>query len=115
MHGTSASRAYGASRRRKLGLKRLRRREARNETSSFRFTCPPGQKPDALALMGWLGGWIVMPEATKLSVSMIVSFSAFLPHCKLSDLTDSLSALSIRTISRGLRLTRTRAAVVMPV
>ena len=52
------------------------------------FTRPPGQKPDALALMGWLGGWIVMPEATKLSVSMIVSFSAFLPHCKLSDLTE---------------------------
>jgi hypothetical protein len=56
------------------------------------FTRPPGQKPDALALMGWLGGWIVLPEATKLSVSMIVNFSAFLPHCKLSDLTDSLSA-----------------------
>ena len=61
----------------------------------FGFTRPPGQKPDALASMGCPGGWIVMPEATKLSVSMIVSFSAFLPHCKLSDLTDSLSALSI--------------------
>ena len=59
------------------------------------FTRPPGQKPDALALMGSAGDWIVMPEATKLSVSMIVSFSAFSPHCKLSDLTDSLSALSI--------------------
>src|SRR6476646_10450960 len=70
-------------------------REARNETSSFGFTRPPGQKPDALASMGCLGGWIVMPDATKLSVSMIVSFSAFSPHCKLSDLTDSLSALSI--------------------
>ena len=85
--------------RRKLGLKRLRVqgpvREARNETSSFRVSRPPGQKPDAPALMGWLGGWIMMPEATKLSVSMIVSFSAFSPHCKLSDLNDSLSALSI--------------------
>ena len=59
------------------------------------FTRPPGQKPDALALMGCAGDWIVMPEATKLSVSMIVSFSAFSPHCKLSDLTNSLSALSI--------------------
>ena len=91
--------ATDASRRKKRGLKRLRvqgpEREARNETSSFRFTCPPGQKPDALALMGCAGDWIVMPEATKLSVSMIVSFSAFSPHCKLSDLTDSLSALSI--------------------
>src|SRR5437867_3539794 len=40
MHGTSASRAYDASCRRKLGLKRLRvqgpEREARNETNSFR-------------------------------------------------------------------------------
>ena len=34
----------------------------------------PGQKPDALALMGCPGGWIVIPEATALSVSMIVSF-----------------------------------------
>jgi hypothetical protein len=84
----------------KVGLKRLRRprpreREVRNETSNFRITRPSGQKPDALALMGCSGGWIVMPVATKLSVSMIVSISAFLPHCKLSDLTDSLSALSI--------------------
>jgi hypothetical protein len=59
------------------------------------FTRPPGQKPDALASMGCLGGWIVMPEATALSVSTIVSFSAFLPHCRLRDLIDSLSALSI--------------------
>jgi hypothetical protein len=70
-------------------------REARNETSNFRITRPSGQKPDALALMGCAGGWIVMPETTELSVSMIVSLSASLPHCRLSDLTDSLSALSI--------------------
>ena len=70
-------------------------REAGNETSSFRVSRPPGQKPDALALIGWLGGWIVMPEATKLSVSMIVSLSASLPHCRLSDLNESLSVLSI--------------------
>src|SRR5262245_36225426 len=105
MHGTSTSRAYDlpgircASCRRQWGLKRLRVRgpvrEARNETSGFRVSRPPGQKPDALAFMGCLGGWIVLPEATKLSVSIIVSLSASLPHCKLSDLTDSLSALSI--------------------
>ena len=98
-HYGSGGRRRDPPSRRKLGLKRLRVqgpvREARNETSSSGFTRPPGQKPDALALMGCAGDWIVMLEATKLSVSMIVSVSAFSPHCKLSDLTDSLSALSI--------------------
>ena len=98
-HYGSGGRRRDPPSRRKLGLKRLRvqgpGREARNETSSFRVYPSSRQKPDALALMGCAGDWIVMPEATKLSVSMIVSFSAFSPHCKLSDLTNSLSALSI--------------------
>ena len=76
-------------------------REARNEISNFRVTRPPGQKPDALASMGCPGGWIVMPEATELSVLMIVSVSAFLPHCRLSDLTDSVvGAIDMNHLAR---------------
>jgi hypothetical protein len=63
--------------------------------------------------MGCLGGWIVMPEATKLSVSMILSFQHF-------------TALQIRRLERvvvgAIDINHlapfgppTRAAVVMPV
>ena len=65
------------------------------------FTRPPRQKPDALALMGCAGDWIVVPEATKLSVSMIISISAFLPHCKLSDLTELVvGAIDMNDLAR---------------
>ena len=65
------------------------------------FTRPPGQKPDALALMGCAGDWIVMPEATKLSASMIVSFSAFSPHCRLSDLIELVvGAIDMNNLAR---------------
>ena len=65
---------------------------------TFEFYSVLRQKPDVLASRGCTGGWIVMPEATELSVSMIESSSAFLPHCKSSDLSDSLWALSMWTI-----------------
>ena len=67
---------------------------------TLRLTRPPGQKPDALALMGCPGGWIVMPEATALSVSMIVSFSAFSPHWRLSVLTDVVGAVDMNDLMR---------------
>ena len=100
IHGTSASRAYDVHHVVESWASNDCASKAQGERQGMKravseFYPSSGQKPDALALMGSLGDWIVVPEATKLSVSMIVSISAFSPHCKLSDLTDSLSALSI--------------------
>ena len=68
----------------------------------FGFTRPPGQKPDALASMGCLGGWIVMPEATRdIGVDDRKPFSIFYRTADWSDLNElCVGAIDMNHLAR---------------